>query len=93
MALCYLVKPKMVQLHSIFIYRCNFGLPTHLHAVQFNRLIATRRIGMRCTAVISVLVLVMFSLVYPPASFAEGPMVKPETVGFSSERLQRLVWF
>jgi hypothetical protein len=48
---------------------------------------------MRCTAVISVLVLVMFSLVYPPASFAEGPMVKPETVGFSSERLQRLVWF
>ena len=44
---------------------------------------------MRCTAVISVLFLVMFSFAYPPAGLAQVPVVKPETVGFSSERLQR----
>ncbi len=44
---------------------------------------------MRCTALISVLFLAMFSFVYPAASFAQGPVVKPESVGFSGERLQR----
>jgi CubicO group peptidase (beta-lactamase class C family) len=48
-----------------------------------------KEIGMKCSSVIGVLVFVMFSLAYPSPGFAEGPMVKPETVGFSSERLQR----
>ena len=40
-------------------------------------------------SLVNILVFAMFSLALPSAGFAEGPMVKPETVGFSSERLQR----
>ena len=76
---------------SSLVFRADtaLDLQNHPRAVQFERIAATRRIGIRCTTVIGFLVFVMFSFAYPSAGFAEDPLVKPESVGFSSERLQR----